>query len=160
MSSVDELKRIHIFEQLPTELLEKLSAISQVTIFSERAVIFKNGQPAEYFYALLKGKVLLEVELAEDILVSLDAIDPGEVFGWSAFFPRESYGAEAICAEPCEAVRFSREGLNQLMEEDPSLGYHLLKAVTSLLKTKVAKRTEHLLKILRMHPDLAEILPK
>ncbi len=158
MGFVDDLRRIHIFGEVPADLLEKLQPITQVTIFSERNTIFREGQQAEYFYALIKGKVLLEAELAENILVTLDSIDPGEAFGWPALFPNATYCMDALCAEPCEVFRFKGAEMAALMDENPFLGYHLAKGVMNLLKSRVDKRTDHLLKILRMHPDLGELL--
>ncbi len=159
MVPIEDLKKIRFFRQLESGILEKLAPLCQVTIFSEKTILFKQGQKAEYFYALLKGKVLLEIELSQDISVSLDAAEAGEVFGWPALFEDGRYTSDAVCTEPCEVIQFPKERLLEQMQRDPELGFQIAKGAMALLKEKLEKRTEQFIKVLSMHPNLRELSP-
>ena len=74
MISFEDLKRIYLFENLTDSMLGKMLPIIQLHLFGERAVIFKEGQKAEDFYMLLKGKMLLEVEVSETINISVGSV--------------------------------------------------------------------------------------
>jgi CRP-like cAMP-binding protein len=73
---------------------------------------------------------------------------PGSlVAGWSAFKPPYRYTSSTRCEEASELIRLPRETFEGIFEEDPYVGYQILKkvatavddrlegAVTSLLET-------------------------
>ena len=154
MVSAQELKKIYLVRHLDEAELEKIRPLCSIRIFSEKAVIFEQGQYADGFYMLLKGKVLLEVELTENIMISLGSVKPGYSFGWSSLFTGSKYTTSALCSEPCEVISLPADKLIDLMDKDPVLGYKLMKGALEILRNRLAKRTDQFLKILRMHPDM------
>ncbi|MBW2021324.1 MAG: cyclic nucleotide-binding domain-containing protein [Deltaproteobacteria bacterium] len=157
MISIDELRKIHLVQALEDAELEKLRPLCNVTIFSEKATIFEQGQDADHFYMLFKGKVLLEVELAENIMISLGSVKPGYCFGWSSLFRGSKYTSSAICSEPSEVISLPADKLISLMEKDPVVGYKLMKGALEILRNRLTKRTDQFLKTLRMHPDIQSL---
>ncbi len=160
MVGLKELKRISLLQEFPDELLQKLQPLGQLRLFSEKSTIFDQGQRAEFFYMLLRGKVLLEVELTKDIMISIESIKPGYSFGWSSLFRGDSYRASAICSEPCEVIAFQSEQLLNLLDEDPHLGYWVMKEAMGILKNQLIRRTEQFLNTLRMHPEIQKLFPE
>ncbi|RLB75198.1 MAG: hypothetical protein DRH15_14450 [Deltaproteobacteria bacterium] len=154
MVSIEELKKIYLVHRLEDDELNRLRPLCSVRIFSEKAIIFEQGQVADHFYMLLKGKVLLEVELTEDIMISLGSIKPGYSFGWSSLFEGSRYTSSAICSEPSEVITLPATALLNLMEEDPVLGYKIMRGALDILRSRLTKRTDQFLKTLRMHPDI------
>ncbi|MBW2174511.1 MAG: hypothetical protein JRF64_07720, partial [Deltaproteobacteria bacterium] len=63
MVSAQDLKGIELFAGLTDGMLDKLAPLVQTESFDERAIIYETGNPAERFYSLKRGKVLLETEL-------------------------------------------------------------------------------------------------
>lgn len=158
MVSVEDLRKIIVLDNLTQSMLESMKPLTQLNIFGEQHVIFKEGQTAEYFYMLLKGKVILEVEASEVIMISLEAIKPGYSFGWSALFPGSTYNAYAICVEPCEVMAIPGSRFLELLESDHTIGYNFMRKVVSILKGRVERRTEQFLKVMSKHPDLQRLL--
>ena len=132
------------------------NAVAQ-RIFGDRAIIYEERQKADDFYMLLKGKVLLEVEAAEAINISLGSIKPGYSFGWSALLPASSHTSYAICVEPCEVITIPGDKLLNAFENDHTMGYRVMEGVVSILKRRLERRTDQFLKTLRTHPDIEKL---
>ncbi|MCJ7600743.1 MAG: cyclic nucleotide-binding domain-containing protein, partial [Desulfobulbaceae bacterium] len=111
MVSVEDLKKIILFENLTNKMLEQLLPIVQVQSFEGRQIIFETGSAASYFYSLRRGKVLLEAELASMIIISLGAIKPGYSFGWAALRKEVIHTSMAVCSEPSEIFIMPKDEL-------------------------------------------------
>jgi len=157
MVSLEDLRRIYILGSLTDEMLEKMQSVCQLHLFGERDVIFREGQKAENFYMLLKGKLLLEVEVSETIMISLGAVKPGYSFGWSALLPESVYTSYAICVEPCEVVAVPGDKFLHILEEDHNIGYRVMKNVVEILKRRLDRRTGQFIETMKKHPDIQKL---
>ena len=158
MVTFEDLRKIHLLSDLEDSALGRLLPFVQVQIFSRQAVIFKEGQPAEEFYMLLKGKVLLEVTASDNADISLGSVKPGYSFGWSALLPGSSYTSHALCIEPCEVLTISADKLLDILDDHPAIGYQVMKGIVGVLESRLRRRTEQLLKTLRSHPDIGTLI--
>lgn len=158
MVSIEELKKINVLDRLTQPMLEELQPLTQLNLFGEQHVIYEEGQEAKHFYMLLKGKVILEVEAAELIMISLEAIKPGYSFGWSALYPGSKYKTYAICVEPCEMMAVPGGRFLELLEENHTLGYRFMRGVSGILKARIERRTRQFLQVMSKHPDLQKLM--
>ncbi|RLB29341.1 MAG: hypothetical protein DRH11_16125 [Deltaproteobacteria bacterium] len=158
MVSIEDLRKIDVLDNLTDPMLENMRPLVQLQLFGDGAVIFKEGQEADLFYMLLTGKVLLEVEAAKDVTISLESMKPGYSFGWSALVPDSLYTAYSICVEPCEVMSISGEKFRDLLEQDHSIGYRFMEAVVRILKRRLERRTDQFLKVMSRHPDIQKLL--
>jgi len=69
--------------------------VSMTESYDEGDLLFQQGDPANQFYILLKGriKLILGETGHADYIVS----NAGEAFGWSSLIDRETYTASAEC---------------------------------------------------------------
>jgi CRP-like cAMP-binding protein len=158
MISKEELKQIVMMRYLTDEMLDLLIPLIKMRQFDEGEIIFKEGEPAEYFYFLLQGKVLLEQRIAPKVTVSLSAIKPGHAFGWSAMLEGDNYTTDAICAEPSRIFSMPAAKLKALFENNPSLGYIMNQRLLHVIKKRYDSRTEQFIKAIRHHPDMSSLL--
>ncbi|WP_186441446.1 Crp/Fnr family transcriptional regulator [Desulfamplus magnetovallimortis] len=128
--------------------------ITEVLEVNSGEIIFAESDPAEDFYMVKSGKVLLEQKLSEDIMVTVSSIDPGESFGLSVLLNRDVRSMAAICNESATIFVINRNSLLALMEEDHSLGYRIMKQTARVLNKRWVLRTEQFLRSLRTHPDI------
>jgi len=156
MVPLEPLKKIYLLSTLTDSMLEKIQPLTALKSFEDREVIFKEGQHADYFYMLLKGKVLLEVAASDVIMISLGSIKPGYSFGWSALLPGAAYTSYAISVEPSEVLALKGEMLLELLEADHTMGFRVMEGVVRILKSRLERRTGQFLKTLRQHPDIKE----
>jgi CRP-like cAMP-binding protein len=78
--------------------------------------LFEVGDPADRFYALLKGSVIME--RGKDKLYTAE--NPGEIFGWSALIHRDDYAASATCATQAELLNIKCVPFLKLLDEMPA----------------------------------------
>ncbi len=158
MVSFEDLRKINILSELTDPMLKKIQPMVHLHLYGDRAVIFKEGQKAEHFYMLLKGKLLLEAEVSDTIMISLGAIKPGYSFGWSALLGAPSHTSYAICNEPCEVLSIPGDRFRHLLNEDHTLGFRIMESVSKILKNRLERRKSQFLKVMSKHPDIQKLL--
>lgn len=157
MVSLEELKQIVLMGHLTDTMLESLRPHIDILRFAQEDVIFKEGDAANRFYLLKRGKVLLEKKMSEQITLYFGSIKEGYSFGWSAMLNGESYTSYAICAEPCEVFSLRRKTIIDLMENDHDLGYIFTQRILRVMKKRLDHRTNQFLRSIVNQPDLQKL---
>jgi CRP-like cAMP-binding protein len=157
MVSREELKQIVILAYLDDRMLDKLMPLVDQMMYDQNDVIFKEGDMADRFYMLKRGKILLEKRLSEKITVSVGAVKTGFSFGWSSMLDGGVYTSDAVCAETCEVFSVRREKMLNLMNEDHSLGYIFTQRLMHIIKKRLDHRTEQFLRAITDQPDIQSL---
>ncbi len=157
MVSLKELKQIVIMGHLTDAMLEVLQPHIDILNFAEGEVIFKEGDTADQFYLLKKGKVLLEKKMSEKITLYFGAVKEGYSFGWSAMLDGGSYTSYAICAEPCEVFSLRRSIILDRMDKDHDMGYIFTQRLLRVIKARLDHRTDQFLRSIMNQPDLQNL---
>lgn len=163
MINKEELRKMVILGQLSDAMLEKLLPLVERKHYEEREYIFREGDTAERFYMLKRGKILLEQRLSDKMTVSIDSIKPGYSFGWSAMLggglePYSRYTSDAICAEPCEIFFVMGEEFQELLENDHNMGYLLTRRLNRVIKQRLVHRTDQFIRLIKKHPDIHNLI--
>lgn len=163
MINKEELRKMVILGQLSDAMLEKLLPLVQRKHYEEREYIFREGDTAERFYMLKRGKILLEQRLSDKMTVSIDSIKPGYSFGWSAMLggglePYSRYTSDAISAEPCEIFFVAGEEFQELLENDHTMGYLLTRRLNRVIKQRLVHRTDQFIRLIKKHPDIHNLI--
>lgn len=158
MIEAKDLKKFVMLGYLSDEMLNKLIPITEVLLFAEDEIIFRQGEKADRLYFLKKGKVLLEHRITDHMTATMNAINPGYSFGWSAMLDDDLYSTDAICAEPSQVYAFRESKLKKIMNEDHSLGFIISQRLLYVLKQRYDARTEQFVKTIRYHPDISKLL--
>jgi CRP-like cAMP-binding protein len=157
MVTKEDLKKMVIMTHLKDDMLDRIISITDVLIFEDQEIIFRQGDIADRFYLVKRGKVLLEQRLAEKITVSVGSIKPGFAFGWSTMIEEGYYTTDAVCAEPCEIYSMKGEKLRALCDQDPYMGYLLSRRLLVILKKRYDHRTDQFIKVLKHNPDMKDL---
>jgi CRP/FNR family transcriptional regulator, cyclic AMP receptor protein len=115
----------------PTHL-EALASCAMRLHYEPGDLIFREGDPANRFYLIIKGKVVLEVQRDEKH-VTLQTISDGSVLGWSWLFPPFYVHFDARAIEPTEALFIYATRLREMCELDHELGYKIHKRISSVV---------------------------
>ena len=142
---------------LKDDMLDRIISITDVLIFEDQEIIFRQGDIADRFYLVKRGKVLLEQRLAEKITVSVGSIKPGFAFGWSTMIEEGYYTTDAVCAEPCEIYSMKGDKIRALCDKDPYMGYLLTRRLLVILKKRYDHRTDQFIKVLKHNPDMKDL---
>ena len=156
MVSLERIKKIYLLQDLSDEQLEKMLPLVEAKSFLERDTVFDHLQPARNFYMLEKGMILLRVDVNPTVTISLGSIKPGYSFGWSSLVGG-AYTSHAVAAEDAEVLMIEGDQFRQLLEQDPQLGFTIMKGVVRILENRLKRRTEQLIKVMGKQMEIWEL---
>ena len=130
---VAALQKHPFFKGLSEAHYELLASCAMRTTFKAGDTIFKEGDVANRFYLIEEGEVLLEAELSPHEHVGVQRMKGGDVLGWSWLFPPYYWHFSAHAQTPVTAVFFYGTRLRERCEQDPVLGYELMKRVSEIV---------------------------
>ena len=109
--------------------------ITTMENLEEGQLIFREGDPAEAFYILVKGRIKLTLgEKSREVYV---AYQPGEIIGWSSLTGRDTLSATAQCLEPTTLHRIDRNRFLSILGKYPAEGMALFQRVAEMLGNRL-----------------------
>lgn len=157
--ALGHLIRNHVFTNgLSDEQLARLTALSAEVRFEEGALILKEGQPSEYFYLMQSGSVAVELRTPQ-FTVCVQALGPGEAFGWSALLAHQDTCFQVRAREQAVALRIRGSDLTALCRADSQLGAELLLRTLRLAAGRVKATEERFAEMwgVRLQPAAADV---
>jgi CRP-like cAMP-binding protein len=129
------LKQKDIFRAMNTAFVKRIMNVSTTESFEKKDILFQQGDPAKHFYILLKGRLKLTIgETGQSVYIVSHA---GEAFGWSSLIDGKIYTASAECMTPVKLLRFDREKVLKITEEDPANGLVFFKRLAGILGNRL-----------------------
>lgn len=98
--------------------------------------LFHEGEPADTFYVIRRGRVAIEMRTPTGEVV-LDTAHDGDVVGWSWLVPPYRWTFDARATEDSSAIAFDGACLRGKCETDPGLGYPLLQRVVGVMSARL-----------------------
>ena len=95
--------------------------------------IFRQGDPANRFYLILEGKVLIESEVKERGMIPIRTLGPGDDLAWAWLFPPYYMHFSARATEPTRVIFFYGTRLRERCETNHELGYQLMKRIAEVV---------------------------
>ncbi len=148
-----------VFSRVPPEKLAQLEAMGSEMVFQGGEVLFRQGDPAGYLYAVLEGEVELQVSLSAPDSADqarpegggrslvVETIGPGEDLGWSALVSPYQWSATARSRGACRCLVLSAPEFRVMMDQDPELGYAVSKGLNEVISRRLRRRTRKLLRL-------------
>jgi CRP/FNR family cyclic AMP-dependent transcriptional regulator len=113
--------------------LELLALSAMPTEFDAGKIIFRAGDPANGFYLIETGTVVLEGSSSDRKPVVIDTVSAGEPLGWSWLFSPYLWQFNARATESCTAICLSGIMLRQHRDEDLTLSHELFKRMSEVM---------------------------
>ena len=158
MVTKEDMKAIVILGFLNDDMITKLLPITGLMKFDDGDVVFREGENAEIFYMVRRGKILLEQRISEKITISMGTVKPGYTFGWSAMLGGSVYTSDAVCTEKSEVLSVKGIELTRLLDKDHSMGYKMTQRVLRIIKKRLEIRTEQFVRAIKDHPDIQHLV--
>ena len=105
--------------------------------FAAGEILFKEGDPAEYFYMLLKGRIRLKIGRNDESVYVVN--NAGEAFGWSSLVGMDAYSASAECSEAAVLIKIHRENLQPLLDNYTADGLLVYKRLAATLGRRLLR---------------------
>jgi len=131
-----QLDSHEIFQLLRPEQVSVLSAAAEELTLQAGETIFEQGEPAEYFYAVLDGLVTLRLPRPDGVSLLIDEVTKGAIFGSCVCFQIHDYSLTARCSEKSRVLKIKAETLRKLMDDDLVMGY----AIQTMVSRSYFKR--------------------
>lgn len=137
------IKSVPIFSGLADDEIDAVLRIAVERRYGRGEIIFSDGDNADGFYVVAKGKVKIYKMSFDGKEQILHIFGPGEPFGEVPVFSGKSFpaGAQAIAAS--HLIFFPRKDVIALITEKPSLALNML-AVLSLRLRQFTVQIENL----------------
>jgi uncharacterized protein (TIGR02284 family) len=117
---------------LTDEDLATVTSLAEPVAFLEDEVILTAGERSRYFYLLLSGSVSIEL-LHRQYTVNIQALGPGDAFGWSALLPQQDTLFQVRARERSGALRLDGGRLSAALRKDPRFAASMLRLTLGLV---------------------------
>jgi CRP/FNR family cyclic AMP-dependent transcriptional regulator len=125
------------FRDLPGPYLDTVVGCVANVVFQPGEFVFREGSAADRFYVVREGRVGVEVFVPNKGPVTIETIEGGEVLGWSWLFPPYRTRFDARALNSVRALSLDGACLRTKCEQDPALGYELLKRFAQVVISRL-----------------------
>ncbi len=131
MANLEALVSAHPFcRELAPGQTARLAACAMERHYAADAFLAREGEEIREFFLLRSGRVALEIFTARRGPLLIQTREAGDFLGWLGLEPYALWVVDARALEVTRAIVLPLECLNRLLEEDPLLGFQLLKRFT------------------------------
>jgi CRP-like cAMP-binding protein len=116
--------------------------------FHAGEVIFREGEAANRFYLIERGKIALESSTLGEP-VRIEEIGDDDLLGWSWLFPPYAWHFRARALEETTGIFFYGTILREYCEKDHSLGFELFKRMSVVMLRRLQAARQKLLSVSR-----------
>lgn len=135
--TLDEALRNHAFTNGLTEVqIASLASLASKVTFEANQVILEEGQRSTSFYLVTAGSVAVELH-APQYTVCVQALGPGQVFGWSALLDHQDTLFHVRARERTTALQLDGEALTLTCLTDTHLGAEILRRTLRVVAGRV-----------------------
>jgi len=132
------LQTIPWFQHLHPDHFASMAQIASLRSVQPRETLFREGDPEDYLYVLLKGRVALEINVPGRGRTRLMTAEPLDVIGWSSVTPVvRRRTATAVAVLPSELVALDAPALLRRCEADPGLGYVVMRRLANVVAQRL-----------------------
>jgi CRP/FNR family transcriptional regulator, cyclic AMP receptor protein len=129
------IKQSELFTGTSMDFVKKFMDISEMSSHDKSEILFRENDPAKFFFILLSGCVKLSVGEPEQVVYKASV--NGEAFGWSSLIGGEVYSASAKCIETTKLLKTSSDKLSQILEADPDNGIIFFRQLAATLGNRL-----------------------
>jgi signal transduction histidine kinase len=139
--SVTALRQCALFDGLSDDDLALAARLGEQRKYPAGATLFSEEQEARHLWVLSEGTVALEkkIQLGPSSTprpATLEVLNAGEAFGWSALVEPYVYTTTAVSLTPCSTIMIDGPSLRLLLEAHPRMGYFIMEELTRVVATR------------------------
>ena len=143
---VNTLRSCQLFTGLPPADLTRIAAISILKVLEKDQYLFHEGDPAGGFYVVQRGAVNVHRVNAAGREQIIHVFRAGDSFAEVALASPTGYPADARALEPTQVLLVRKEGILELLKQQPELALRMLGSMSSHLRVLVGQLEDLTLK--------------
>lgn len=126
------------FADLADDDIGLIAGCGKMASFKPGEFLFKTGGEAEHFFLVRHGKLALELHAPGSPEFRFETVGKGEVVGWSWLFEPHKWQFDARAIDSVSVIQFDGKCLREKCEDDPRLGYDIMKRFSRVLVQRFA----------------------
>lgn len=126
-----------VLKGLSSPHLDLIVGCSSNARFSPGEFIFRAGQEANHFYIVRSGRVSVETFAPQRGAITIETVGDGELLGWSWLIPPFHWHFDARALNLTRAIALDARCLRAKCDQDPALGYELLKRFSQVMEQRL-----------------------
>lgn len=136
------LRRSFIFRDLDETLLGRLARLSQTHRLAAGSLLFHQGEEGDALYGVAEGLIRIWVSGDSGKELTLQLLEPGDVFGEIALLDGLPRSASAEAIEDSLLVVVRREAFLPLLEAESGLARHVIELICERLRDSTNRASE------------------
>lgn len=128
MKRIDDLlAEAPAFEGMEAEHLELIAGCAGNVVFPRGEYVMREGDAADRFFVIRRGRLAMETFIPHRGGLTVETIEEGDLLGWSWLLPPYRVHLDVLALTDVHAVSFDAACLRGKCDQDPVLGYELMK---------------------------------
>ncbi len=132
--NIDALRGIKLFQTLNDNDLAEILPLVKTESFPRKSGIFSEGDPPDWFFIMLEGKVKITKISHDGKEIILEIIKDNEPFGAIAVLNGFPYPANAAAMEDSVVLKITRTDLMRVLDRFPGLMSAMMQDLGSRIK--------------------------
>jgi CRP-like cAMP-binding protein len=121
------LPQMPAFDGMSAGQLALIAGCASNCVFEDGEYLAREGDPADTFYVIRKGRVALEIHVPQRGAVVIETLHENDLVGWSWLLPPYRTHVDVRATSTTHAIAFDGACLRGKCDADPVLGYDLLR---------------------------------
>jgi CRP/FNR family cyclic AMP-dependent transcriptional regulator len=127
--------------------IQLLAECARNVQFNTDEVIFRQGEEADQFYLIRRGRVALEIPTPQGGPIILQTAGQGDFLGWSWMITPYRWHFDARAVELTRAVALDGRDLREKCDSDHDFGYEVVTRVARIMELRLQATRLQLLDI-------------
>jgi NTE family protein len=133
------LSTIYPFNKLKASELDNLVLLAQVNEYRDKDFIYRQGDPSDYLYLLLQGRVLALTQIdGQDREIEL--LKRGMIFGIISLFNEEPHTVTTQAIESCWVMRIAKDKFKEFLETVPMLAIDFSRVLSQRVRARTGPK--------------------
>jgi CRP-like cAMP-binding protein len=134
MKRVLFLRRVPLLADMGPAELKQVAAVAQERVFSDGALICRQGESGEEMFIVVAGEARVVLEAEGGQVRELARRQPGEVVGEMSIISREPRMAALIAAGETRLLSLDRKAFEGILRERPETGLAVMRVLSQRLR--------------------------
>jgi signal transduction histidine kinase len=158
-ASIEELRDLPLFADLPDDLLAWLLAHGDVISVDRNEPLIEPGEPAMHMFVILEGTLHIHLQVGGQLLNVVN-YGKGTATGLLPYSRMTTMPAKAVVGEPARILRIPREQFGEMLARSPELGQRLVAVMSDRVReqTKNQQQREKMMALGKLSAGLAHEL--
>lgn len=136
-STTEYLSAHEFFTGFSDDILKFLSECASTREIKKGQILFQQGEYADKFYVVRNGCISIRIPAIIGPNLVIQTLGKDQVLGWSWLISPYRWNFQAMAEEDSELLQFDGTAILPKCEQEPKLGYELLKKFAGLMSMRL-----------------------